>query len=478
MEPEGNRWSKPHVSTPSLSGWLELRKSLQNGLILVDADAPDFSTLCQLIGKELIEKGLCNNEVSDKLVELWQKKHRHQFEGKRQGEGKLTTVIKELLVQKLESKAEKSGLQIPSAMAEGRAGSRRGSIYLEGENETRPHQPRTFTDGKVNVALQKKISAQSEAAVILEGAVGFQDKPLAIFVKMKSALHLTDLPEVDIPTRFFFFYTGPMLVLDHEQDEQLYSNIGTSLAVAFTDKDFSLEVLNASCPEDVKLALDGYMTSLKLLPKDWPDEAKIDPPTKVRKKVIDEMEEEIDEDRRMREASGLVRSKRLFGGLLNDIKRKKPFYISDLLHGLHPQCLSSFLFLYFACLAPIVAFGGLLGEATENRIATIESLVSGLITGVLFGLFSGQPLILLGSTGPVYVFEKILYEMCNEQGWDYLNLRLWIGLWVAAILLIIVAVDGSSYVCYITRYVHMCIIRYRPTILRTYLLSYYLFENP
>ena len=89
---------------------------------------------------------------------------------------------------------------------------------------------------------------------------------------------------------------------------------------------------------------------------------------------------------RMREASGLVRSKKLFGGLLNDIKRKKPFYISDFLHGLHPQCLSSFLFLYFACLAPIVAFGALLGEATENRIATIESLVSGkYLQGVPLG---------------------------------------------------------------------------------------------
>ena len=271
---------------------------------------------------------------------------------------------------------------------------------------------------------------------------------------MKSALHLTDLPEVDLPTRFFFFFTGPSEP-GSEQQQQLYCNIGTSLAVAFTDNDFSLEMQNATCQEDVKLALDEYMTSLKILPKDWPDEQKIEPPAKVRKKITDEMEEEIDEDRRMREASGLVRTKRLFGGLLNDIKRKKPFYVSDLLHGLHPQCLSSFLFLYFACLAPIVAFGALLGEATENRIATIESLVSGLICGVLFGLFSGQPLILLGSTGPVYVFEKILYQMCTDQGWDYLSLRLWIGLWVAAILLFIVAVDGSSYVCYITRYVSM-----------------------
>ena len=173
VEPEGNRWSKPHVSTPSLAGWLELRKSLHNGLILVDVDAPDFPRLCHLIGNELIQKGLCNNEVAEKLVELWQKKHRHQFEGKRQIEGKLTTVFKEFLVQKLESsKAEKTGLQIPSA--EGGAGSRRGSIYLDGAEGTK----RSISDGKVNVALQKKISAQSEAAVILEGAVGFQDKPL------------------------------------------------------------------------------------------------------------------------------------------------------------------------------------------------------------------------------------------------------------------------------------------------------------
>ena len=36
------------------------------------------------------------------------------------------------------------------------------------------------------------------------------------------------------------------------------------------------------------------------------------------------MEEEIDEDRRMREASGLVRTNKYFGGLLNDIKRLVP----------------------------------------------------------------------------------------------------------------------------------------------------------
>ena len=70
----------------------------------------------------------------------------------------------------------------------------------------------------------------------------------------------------------------------------------------------------------------------------------------------------------------------MFGGLLADLKRKRPFYLSDFTQGIHSQCISSFLFLYFACLAPIVAFGGLLGEATGNQIATIESLISGLVS--------------------------------------------------------------------------------------------------
>ena len=57
-----------------------------------------------MIADELISKELVSSDVAAKLVELWQKKHRHQFEGPRKAEGKLTTVIKELLVQKLESK--------------------------------------------------------------------------------------------------------------------------------------------------------------------------------------------------------------------------------------------------------------------------------------------------------------------------------------------------------------------------------------
>ena len=45
-------------------------------------------------------------ETVARMKDLWMLKHRHQHEGPRKvGDGKLTTVIKDLLVQKLESKA-------------------------------------------------------------------------------------------------------------------------------------------------------------------------------------------------------------------------------------------------------------------------------------------------------------------------------------------------------------------------------------
>ena len=67
---------------------------------------------------------------------------------------------------------------------------------------------------------------------------------------------------------------------------------------------------------------------------------------------------------------------RLFGGLVGDIRRKAPFYLSDFKDALHIQCLASFVFLYFACLTPIITFGGLLGQATDNNMVIIKIFFS------------------------------------------------------------------------------------------------------
>ena len=71
-----------------------------------------------------------------------------------------------------------------------------------------------------------------------------------------------------------------------------------------------------------------------------------------------------------------------------------------------------------------------------------------LLAGGVFCLLAGQPLTVLGCTGPVLIFEKILVTYCESAEWDYLTTRLWIGLWSSLFCIIIVAVDGSAIVRY------------------------------
>lgn len=39
--------------------------------------------------------------------------------------------------------------------------------------------------------------------------------------------------------------------------------------------------------------------------------------------------------------------------------------------------------------------------------------MSGAVCGVLYALFAGQPLTIVGATGPLLIFESILYQICR-----------------------------------------------------------------
>ncbi|KFV60556.1 Electrogenic sodium bicarbonate cotransporter 1, partial [Tyto alba] len=82
----------------------------------------------------------------------------------------------------------------------------------------------------------------------------------------------------------------------------------------------------------------------------------------------------------------------------------------------------------------------------------LESFLGTAVTGAIFCLFAGQPLTILSSTGPVLVFERLLFNFSKDNDFDYLEFRLWIGLWSAFQCLILVATDASFLVKYFTRF--------------------------
>ncbi|XP_067266483.1 sodium bicarbonate cotransporter 3 isoform X15 [Chanodichthys erythropterus] len=314
----------------------------------------------------------------------------------------------------------------------------------------------TVDFSKVDMNFMKKIPPGAEASNVLVGEVDFLERPIIAFIRLSPAVLLTGLTEVPVPTRFLFLLLGPF------GKGGQYHEIGRSIATLMTDEIFHDVAYKAKDRNDLLSGIDEFLDQVTVLPPgEWDPTIRIEPPKSVpsqEKRKMPSMPNgsaplsEIINEEEHHTGPELKRTGRIFGGLVLDVKRKAPFYWSDVKDAFSLQCLASVLFLYCACMSPVITFGGLLGEATKNNISAIESLFGASLTGVAFSLFAGQPLTILGSTGPVLVFEKILFKFCSDYGLSYLPLRTSIGLWTAFLCLLLVATDASSLVCYITRF--------------------------
>jgi hypothetical protein len=153
-----------------------------------------------------------------------------------------------------------------------------------------------------------------------------------------------------------------------------------------------------------------------------------------------------------KKTEGLEWTGRLFGGITDDIRRKAPHYISDFKDGLHSNVAGTTLFLYFAALANAIAFGALTGLLTGNEIGIIEMLVVTAVGGILFAVLGGQPLTILGGTGPIVIFTGLLYTTCLQLEISFLATYAWVGIWSGILLLICAFTDASALMKYFTRF--------------------------
>ncbi|XP_043256740.1 electroneutral sodium bicarbonate exchanger 1 isoform X4 [Colletes gigas] len=485
VEEGGNRWSKPHVATLSLHSLFELRSLLLNGTVMLDMEAASLEQITDLVLDNMINKGSLPIESREKVREALLVRHRHQHERRKENNMSRLPIIRSLAEIGRNHSSSKMEESNPAPAFGGATSHGSGATLNPGSrflaipgnpgqepatngmdrspssvSISRNHSSSALENGDVNhrgnTHFMRKIPAGAEASNILVGEVDFLDKTLSAFIRLSQAGIMGDLTEVPVPTRFIFVLLGPTGGISG------FHEIGRAMATLMSDEVFHDVAYKAKNRNHLLAGIDEFLDAVTVLPPgEWDPAIRIEPPAaipsqEVRKRPKEEkpkedLDEEADEQK-LREESGLSRSGRLFGGLVNDVKRKVPFYLSDFKDALAIQCVASFIFLYFACLSPIITFGGLLGEATGKNMAAMESLVSGFVCGVGYGLFSGQPLTILGSTGPVLVFETIVYEFCKKSEWNYMSFRFWIGSWIALILLILVAIDASALVCYITRF--------------------------
>uniref|UniRef100_A0A8C2ACB9 Anion exchange protein n=1 Tax=Cyprinus carpio TaxID=7962 RepID=A0A8C2ACB9_CYPCA len=441
VEEGGERWSKPHVSTLSLHSLFELRTCLQTGTVLLDLEGYSLPQIVDDIIERQIEEGLIGPELRDKISFVLLRKHRHQ--------------TKKPIHRSL-ADLGKSGSGVSEC-----------SIFISIHLYTHClAQSRSMNDiadtpstDQLKNKFMKKIPRDAEASNVLVGEVDFLEKPFVAFVRLSQATTLGGLTEVPVPTRFLFVLLGPL------GKAKSYNEIGRAIATLMVDDLFSDVAYKARDREDLIAGIDEFLDEVIVLPPgEWDPKIRIEPPKKIpsadqRKSVFN-----LNELGQMNGTAGgggplgeeLAYTGRFCGGLFLDIKRKLPWYPSDFYEGFHIQSISAVLFIYLGCITNAITFGGLLGDATDNYQVHLANFMSTFLgtalAGTVFCLFSGQPLIILSSTGPILIFEKLLYEFSKNNGIDYMELRLWIGIHSCVQCLFLVAMDASYIIKYMTRF--------------------------
>ncbi|XP_042174034.1 sodium bicarbonate cotransporter 3 isoform X3 [Oncorhynchus tshawytscha] len=453
VEDGGERWSKPYVATLSLHSLFELRSCILNGTVMLDMRANTIEEIADMVIDSMVASAQLEEELRQKVREAMLKRHHHQNEKKLSNRIPLVRSFADIGKKQSDPHLlERNGLLASPQSAP-------GNLENSKPSESRIHggsrENSTVDFSKVDMNFMKKIPPGAEASNVLVGEVEFLERPIIAFIRLSPAVLLTGLTEVPVPTRFLFLLLGPF------GKGPQYHEIGRSIATLMTDEVFHDVAYKAKDRNDLLSGIDEFLDQVTVLPPgEWDPTIRIEPPKSVPSQDKRKMpslpngsahNESFKEDQHQA-GPELQRTGRIFGGLVMDVRRKAPFLWSDIRDALSLQCLASVLFLYCACMSPVITFGGLLGEATKGNISAIESLFGASLTGVAFSMFAGQPLTILGSTGPVLVFEKILFKFCSDYDLSYLSLRTSIGLWTAFLCLVLVATDASSLVCYITRF--------------------------
>uniref|UniRef100_A0A3P9L391 Anion exchange protein n=1 Tax=Oryzias latipes TaxID=8090 RepID=A0A3P9L391_ORYLA len=442
VEEGGERWSKPHVSTLTLHSLFELRTCLQTGSIMLDLEGYSLPQIVEEIVDRQIADGLVPLDLKEKIIFVLLRKHRHQT--KKPIHRSLADIGKSSNASASKSASSPANQQ----------------TWTKASRSMNDISDTPSTDQLKN-KFMKKIPRDAEASNVLIGEVDFLDKPFVAFVRLAQATTLGGLTEVPVPTRFLFILLGP------QGKTKSYNEIGRAIATLMVDDLFSDVAYKAREREDLIAGVDEFLDEVIVLPPgEWDPKIRIEPPKKVPSSVLNLNElgqmngsaggaapgedEELPAPHELGEE--LKFTGRFCGGLWLDIKRKIPFYCSDIYDGFHIQSISAVLFIYLGCITNAITFGGLLGDATDSYQGVMESFLGTALAGTVFCLFGGQPLIILSSTGPILIFEKLLFDFSKNYGVDYMELRLWIGLHSCLQCFFLVLSDASYIIKYMTRF--------------------------
>ncbi|CAL8313605.1 unnamed protein product [Merluccius merluccius] len=476
VEEETERWGKPHVASLSFRSLLELRKTISHGAVLLDLDQKSLPGIAHQVVEQMIISDQIKAEDRANVLRALLLKHSHPSDEKEHAPHFPRNISAASLGSLIphHHHHQASNHHHPHPAEPSVTDPLMGSTAVPGEAELRIDMEKNDAQmkesslgtmhrskSKHELKLLEKIPENAEATVVLVGHVDFLEQPTMAFVRLQEAVELDSVLEVPVPVRFLFVLLGP------PSTSMDYHQIGRSISTLMSDKHFHEAAYLADDRQDLLNAINSFLDlSIVLPPSEMGGDELLHSVARFQREMLRKREEQdvkLLEPKSMedkvallkppkKEDDPLERTGRPFGGLVRDVRRRYPKYLSDFKDALNAQCMAAVIFIYFAALSPAITFGGLLGEKTEGLIGVSELIVSTALQGIVFTLLGAQPLLVVGFSGPLLVFEEAFYSFCKANDVEYLTGRVWIGFWLIIIVTVMVAFEGSFLVRFVSRF--------------------------
>uniref|UniRef100_A0A3B4CR40 Anion exchange protein n=1 Tax=Pygocentrus nattereri TaxID=42514 RepID=A0A3B4CR40_PYGNA len=470
VEEETDRWGKPHVASLSFRSLLELRRTISHGAVLLDLDQRTLPGIAHQVVEQMIISDQIRAEDRANVLRALLLKHSHPTDGKEHSSFNRNISAASLASLMVHHNSNNHiAPPEPSATdpliagtgdsdSQTRVDIEKNEVLQKDTSMSGMHRSKS----KHELKLLEKIPENAEATVVLVGSVDFLDQPSMAFVRLQEAVLLESVLEVPIPVRFLFVLLGPPIAnMDYHQ-------IGRSISTLMSDKHFHEAAYLADERQDLLTAINSFLDcSIVLPPSEVGGDELLHSVARFQREMLRKRhEQEVKlqaKEPKSPEDEALLppfkprddplrRTGRMFGGMIRDAQNRYPKYISDFKDALNPQCMAAVIFIYFAALSPAITFGGLLGEKTGGLIGVSELIIATAMQGIVFCLLGAQPLLVVGFSGPLLVFEEAFFSFCKSYGMEYLTGRVWIGFWLVIIVVLMVAFEGSFLVRFVSRF--------------------------
>lgn len=138
--------------------------------------------------------------------------------------------------------------------------------------------------------------------------------------------------------------------------------------------------------------------------------------------------------------------------MINDVKRRAPFYWSDWVDAWDYRVVPATVYMYFANILPALAFSLDMFTKTKMSYGVNEVLLASVLGSVVFAVFAAQPLVIVGVTGPITVFNYTVYDIITPTGANYFSFMALVGLWSLLMHWFLAITNACNALKYVTRF--------------------------